>query len=311
MTENRHYRGVVWPVLLIGAGLILLLNNMGYLSWDIWGVLWRLWPVLLIAAGLEILIGRRSFLGSAAVALLLLAVLSGIIFWGLTEQPSSPLDPPVGAVPAEVSTVEISQSLQGADAADVDIRFGAGQLRLEALPESSQLVEGQIELRDGEQASPTFEMRDGTAYFALRSEDPAVIPALGQWESNATWELGLNRDVPTALAVSTGAGEAKLDLSQLNLERLKVETGVGSTQLYLPRRGRLSATVDTGVGELDIIIPTGMAARIRVDRGLGSIEVRDKDYRQEEDVYVSPDFEGAADRVDLEIDAGIGKVIVR
>jgi predicted membrane protein len=113
------------------------------------------------------------------------------------------------------------------------------------------------------------------------------------------------------LSVSTGAGEAKLDLSQLNLERLKVKTSVGSTQLYLPRRGRLSATVDTGVGELDIIIPTGMAARIRVDRGLGSIEVRNKDYRQEEDVYVSADFEGAADRVDLAIDAGIGKITVR
>jgi hypothetical protein len=310
--EERHYRGVVWPVLLIGAGLILLLNNMGYLSWDIWGVLWRLWPVLLIAAGLEILIGRRSFLGSVAVALLLLAALFGIIMWGLREQPSSPfVRPPLDGAEAEVSTVEISQSLQGADAADIDIRFGAGQLRLEALPESSRLVEGQIELRDGEQASPTFEMRDGTGYFKLHSQDPVVIPTLGQWESNATWELGLNRDVPTVLAVSTGAGEAKLDLSELNLERLKVETSVGSTQLYLPRRGRLSAAVDTGVGELDIIIPTGMAARIRVDRGLGSIEVRDKDYRQEEDVYVSPGFEGAVDRVDLEIDAGIGKVIVR
>jgi hypothetical protein len=284
---------------------------MGYLSWDIWGVLWRLWPVLLIAAGLEILIGRRSFLGSVAMAFLLLAALFGIIFWGLREQPGSPLDPPFGAVPAGVSTVEISQSLQGADAADVDIRFGAGQLRLAALPESSRLVEGQIELRDGEQAHPTFEMRDGTAYFTLRSQDPVVIPTLGQWESNATWELGLNRDVRTVLAVSTGAGEAKLDLSQLNLERLKVETGVGSTQLYLPRRGRLSATVDTGVGELDIIIPTGMAARIHVDRGLNSIEVRDKDYRQEEDVYVSSDFESAADRVDLAIDAGIGKITVR
>ncbi|RPJ70795.1 MAG: hypothetical protein EHM15_11320, partial [Desulfobacteraceae bacterium] len=81
--SNREPRGVVWPILLIGGGLILLLNNLGYLSWDIWGVLWRLWPVLLIAAGLEILIGRRSLLGSAAVALLLLMTLFGAIFWGM------------------------------------------------------------------------------------------------------------------------------------------------------------------------------------------------------------------------------------
>ncbi len=61
MEEKKTHRvGLVWPVILISAGMMFLLNNLGLLSWNVWGTLWRLWPVLLIAAGLDILIGRRS-----------------------------------------------------------------------------------------------------------------------------------------------------------------------------------------------------------------------------------------------------------
>ncbi len=309
--ENHGPRGVVWPVLLIGGGLILLLNNLSYLSWDIWGVLWRLWPVLLIAAGLEILIGRRSLLGSAVVAFLLLITLLGAIFWGMQQQPTAPAALTQNATRGAVSTVRINQPLEGAASADIKIGMGAGQLRLEALPESSGLVEGQIELRSGEQVEPVFQMRGDRADFALVNDKTILMPTLGQWDGNAAWELSLSRDIPIALDVTTGVGASNLDLSQLDLEQLNVETGVGSTQLYLPRRGRLSATVSTGVGELDVIIPTGMAARIRVDGGLSNVNVSGKDYRHEENVYISSGFDDATDRIDLAISAGIGQITIR
>ena len=70
MKDQQHHGGLVWPIILIAAGIILLLNNLGMLSWDIWGTLWRLWPVLLIAIGLDIIIGRRSFWGSLLVGIL-------------------------------------------------------------------------------------------------------------------------------------------------------------------------------------------------------------------------------------------------
>jgi hypothetical protein len=47
-------------VILIGLGVVFLLNNPGILNWSVWDVIFRLWPVLLIAAGLDILIGRRA-----------------------------------------------------------------------------------------------------------------------------------------------------------------------------------------------------------------------------------------------------------
>lgn len=310
--ENRHYRGVVGPVLLIGAGLFLLLNSLGYLSWDIWGVLWRLWPVLLIAAGLEILIGRRSLLGSLLVALVLLAVMFGALVWGVQQQQGSFGFPAVSFERGPTRSVSISQPLEGADSAVYDIAFTAGQLIVDALPESSDLVSGSIELQSGEEASPRFELKDGVAYFTLHGENPAVIPALGQWGDNATtWELNLNRDIPTRLKVSTGAGESLLDLSRLTLTELSVEAGIGRTELFVPRKGRVEAEVSNSVGELIITIPPNVAARIELDKGLSSVEVSGKNYRQEGDTYTSRDFATASDRVDLRVDTGLGSVVVR
>ena len=47
----RH-GGLVGPAILIGLGVVFLLNNLGMLDWGIWNILLRLWPLLLIAIGL-------------------------------------------------------------------------------------------------------------------------------------------------------------------------------------------------------------------------------------------------------------------
>jgi lia operon protein LiaF len=87
--ERSPIRGsLAGPAVLIGLGIVFLLNNLGYLGWGIWDTLLRLWPVLLIAVGLDLLIGRRSALGSALLALLVVAALGAAIWWtGLPPTP--------------------------------------------------------------------------------------------------------------------------------------------------------------------------------------------------------------------------------
>jgi len=66
--EERN-NGVLNGVILIMAGVILLLNTMGFLSWDIWETLIRFWPVLLILWGVELLLGA-TLIGRVAVAII-------------------------------------------------------------------------------------------------------------------------------------------------------------------------------------------------------------------------------------------------
>ena len=67
--ERRRYRGGVGlPILLVGLGLVLLLNNLHVTDLGLWDMIVRGWPVLFLAAGLDLLVQRR---GVAAPALLI------------------------------------------------------------------------------------------------------------------------------------------------------------------------------------------------------------------------------------------------
>jgi hypothetical protein len=59
-----------------------------------------------------------------------------------------------------------------------------------------------------------------------------------------------------------------------------------------------------------VVIPAGMAARVRVDTGLAVSDLPNS-YQQRDDVYTSPGYASADDRVDLEVDQAIGKITIR
>jgi hypothetical protein len=303
MEERRHYRGgLVWPVILISAGVIFLLNNLGVVSWGIWESLWRLWPVVLIAIGLDILIGRRSILGSLVVALLLIAAL--VV--------AASLSVPRWTSRAEVDRTEsINHVLQNASSADVEIDFGTGSLQVGALAESNALVEGHVDLSRDERLTDEYRETGGVGRLRLKSENSGFALGTDSLNTeNKRWELGLNRDIPMTLKIGTGVGRSTLDLARLKLTHLEINGGVGETGVTLPSQGRLDAQIDSGVGEATVTIPQGMAARIRVNRGLGSVDVSGN-YSRRGDEYTSSDFNTAANRVDLQVNGGVGRIVIR
>ncbi len=66
----------------------------------------------------------------------------------------------------------------------------------------------------------------------------------------------------------------------------------------------------TGVASVTLEVPTGVAARIRSKMALGSSQVDETRFPRTFDGYISPDFEGAANRVDITIEGGVGSVRV-
>jgi hypothetical protein len=296
--KPRRRVSLVGPVILIGLGIVFLLNNLGILDWNIWDVVFRLWPVLLIAAGLEVLIGRRSALGSLLALVLTLALVAGVVWLVSTG---------VVLGPAE----EISQPLGGATRAEVVISPAVGTLHLASLPESDNLIAGTIYPVKGEHIARDSEIEDDTMAFSLKSHGEFHGPFFGGWGSEQGWSLKLARSVPVDLAVDIGVGQAKLDLSDLNVTDLSTNMGIGQTSVTLPDRGRLQAHVEGGIGSLDIVIPSGMEARIHFDTGLVGRSLPNSYEDSGGDVYITPGYAGAGNRIDLEVELGIGAVTVR
>jgi len=290
--------GLVGPVILIGLGIVFLLNNLGVLSWSVWEVLLRMWPVLLIALGLDLLIGRRSIWGSLLALVLILAVLAGGLWL-------SGVHLGTGSWTGEV----ISQPLEGATQARVVINQGSGVQRIGALSETANLVEGKIRLAEGESVTRHFAVEGGTASFELRTQGAVWVgPYLG--EAGPTWDLGLNPEVPLQLSLSLGAGEYEIDLRDLRVRELDASLGAGQTTIILPQEGGFRGKVSGAVGQTVIVVPEGLAARITMSAALVHRDVPGS-FRRDGDVYTSPGYEMAEKRVELEVSQAIGQISVR
>lgn len=299
--ERQWKGGLVGPTILICLGLIILLGNLGVIGWSVWDVLFRIWPVLLIAIGLDLIIGRRSLPGSVAVVVVTLAIV-GAAIWFLPARHERPFR-------GEFLTSEtISQPLGEAESAEIELRAGVAELRLGTAQDKTLLVEGSLDLRNRERVVRDYELKDKKAYYTLRSRGWRAFGPWGRWGAG-DWDLRLNPEIPMILRVDTGVGESALDLSGLNLTELRINTGVGRTRVTLPGQGRYSAEINGGVGEIEVTIPMGMGYRIRIKKGIADVNLPD-DLERQGDLYLSPGYEQAENRVDLEVRGGIGEIDV-
>jgi hypothetical protein len=301
MTERPPRRsGLVGPILLIGLGLILLLNNLGVLGWGIWDVFVRLWPVVLIAIGLDILLGRRSPLISLLVGLMLIAVFGVAIALSGMWLPGA----------AALSSTTIAEPLDGAQRANVELQVGVGTLRLSAMNEPDGLIAGSVQVGPNERVTRSFAVNDGTATYALRYENSRFFTWTQRSGDNNLWTLRLNPDVPLRLRIDSGVGTTEADLTKLRLTALEIHSGVGQTIATLPAQGDLPVTIEGGVGRTVLAIPQGVAARITVNQGLGNVQVIGN-YQRQENRYISPSYDTATNRVDVQVDSGVGSIVIR
>ena len=203
----------------------------------------------------------------------------------------------------------VSQPLGAVKQADVTIGMGVGRLRIGALDQPGQLIEGEIAYPEVNRVDRTFAMHGDSATFTLREQDSLRNNLVKYRDEDAIWDLSLARGTPMRLRIEAGIGESTLDLAQLSLTELELTTGIGATALTLPGAGQLRARVEGGIGNTSISIPAGVALRLTTDSGIGNVTVVGN-YQHRGDQYVSPGYDTAANRVELTIRSGIGTITI-
>jgi hypothetical protein len=204
----------------------------------------------------------------------------------------------------------VSQPLGAATRADVTIALGVGQLRIGALSQPSNLIAGEIAYQDRNRVVRDFAVRGDTATFTLREQNSQANSLIKHSDDAAVWDLRLNPATPMRLTLEAGVGNGTIDLARLHVTELDLKTGVGNTTLTLPRQGQVQARVEGGVGNTTVRIPAGVAVRLTSTAGLGAISVPTNYWRQG-DVAISPDFDTAANRVELTASGGIGDIAIQ
>lgn len=292
---------LVGPAFSISLGAILLLNTLGMLSWEIWWTLFRLWPIILIAIGLELVFGRRSKIGEVVAALLVVGVVVGALYLnGVNVQLGQPLE-----------SNEISQALDGAKTAQITLSPAGAALQVKALTGSEQLIEGVVHPSQGERFTREASRENDEAHFTLRSTGVVYVPDWGESPDSPAWDLGLTPAIPVDLEVNMGAGQADLNLNGLQLRSLDVNLAVGQTLVRLPAKGQFNGAIKGAIGQITVVVPAGMAVRIHATPLLGERLVPASYLREGDDVFVSPDYEKADNRVELDLGLAIGQLQVQ
>ena len=295
MKERKGDRGPfpLWGLLLVALGVIFLLQNLGVLGWGVWGTLWRFWPVVLLLIGLNIILrGQSPWLMLGITAVVLIGVIDAAV---LVERSR----PPAVAAP-------FSQPLQGITGASAEINFGAGALLIGSLPPGSpSLVEGM----SYPEVKQDFRLQGSKGVLNL------MVPGRGFWtfgERGLQLEASFSPDVPLELVVKTGASDAQVDLTSLQVRRLEVDVGASRLRLLLPAKaGITEAEVKAGAASVSVTIPQGVAARIAAETAVGSLNVDTSRFPKVGNRYESPEFATATNRVDLTVKSGVASIDIR
>ncbi len=299
---ERNRPGVVGPLILITIGVLFLLANQGMLPFSFWDLALRFWPLILVLFGLEIIIGRRSALGALVVVVLWIALVGGALWIAYAQ--GNALLPNVAAV-----TDQVSQPLGDLKSATVDLNIGTARTTVGALgSDTSDLMQGTFRHAEGTRVTKTYDVVGTEGRLGLKEEGVNFI----LFQSNVSqWDVKLYPQIPLALSVNGGIGTATLDLSALNVTSLSVDSGVGSINMTTPKAGTTTMQLNGGVGSANVTIPPGVAARLRVNAGLGGVHIDTARFPKLGDTYQSADFASATNKIDIEVDGGLGSINVR
>lgn len=285
--------GVFWPLLLILLGVWLMVSALVGRHRRRDNLFWGLMLALL---GVLFQLDYLGFYPNVEVwpvfsALFLMSLGAWLVIRGIFRR----------------KTVEeqVTVPLDGAAQGSLILHHAAGKLWLEGADLGENLVAGACmggasvrKLRVGEVLEVDL---------SARSEN-LTVPGD---RTSLDWRIKANRAVSyDRFELHSGASEAELDLSDLRIASINIKTGASTTRVTTPAVGQTRLSADVGAAELRVSVPEGVAASIRSKGGLFTLSVNEKRFPRQGDGYVSPGFESAANRLEMELSAGLGSVKV-
>ena len=269
-------RRATWGLVVLIIGVVLLLDNLGYLNFLGVGAWQLLWPTALVALGIWILFGAKT-----------------LRYKGDTE--------------------DVAIGLQGETTAKVQLEYGAGELHVAHGAQPGQVLSGSFEGGLDQKVQRSEAAVDVRLSSPLAIFPPVVFwPPNWGLGARRRWDIHLSDAIGFELTVKTGASDCHLDLERLKVTRLRFESGASSSVVTLPARaGYTEVRGSSGAASVSFRIPEGVAARIRAQGGLSSTTIDRQRFPRQGGVYVSPDYETAENRVDIRFDIGVGSIDIR
>jgi hypothetical protein len=199
----------------------------------------------------------------------------------------------------ETRTETVSFDLDDSKAGRVALRMGSGALTVGS--GTAKFAEAKFTYNVADW-KPVVDYRAG----ALSISQPNNAGSFGNVVNN--WDVRVNTNLPLDFTANLGAGEATLELGEMNLNEVEMNIGAGEVKMDLRGEPKRSYTVRIrgGVGATVVNLPNDVAISATATKGIGDIRV--EGLEQREGVWVNPDRIGAPVTVRVDVKGGIGEI---
>ncbi len=216
----------------------------------------------------------------------------------------------------KVLSYNLSEPLNGATTAKVDINAGTGNMSVDTNTNGEQvLATGELEYIE-KQGVPaqSVNVSNGQAAFTVKASGPGKVGFHFPWQAcngETNWQIHLNPSLKSDVAAQSDGGNIKLDLTGMALSSLYAGTGGGNIALVLPDvTENLSVTAKSGAGNVTARVPSGIAARIFASTGWGKVVMDPQFSKIDKNTYQSANYDAAPVKAEITLTSGAGNVIV-
>ncbi|MFD1736493.1 toast rack family protein [Bacillus salitolerans] len=197
----------------------------------------------------------------------------------------------------------------GAKELKVDLHLGAGEMVVTS--GSNEWAEGAFEFsKPNMKPEVSYKLKGDTGHLDIEQPSTAHLTSIKEYKNK--WDLYLTQEIPISLNVKTGASEAELHLSGLQLNELGVDAGVGRTLIDLSgdwRQG-FHAKINAGVGETELILPKSTGVKLKIENGIGDTNINGL-ISKEDNVYVNDLYDSSEMKIEIDLKVGVGSIDVR
>lgn len=279
---RRRYRSLFWAIVLIAVGVVWLLANVDVISQDNLAMLALLWPILLVGIGVDLLVGRRSpaagaVVGVVTVGLIIVFMLLGPTFgWtGDTELKTETFSTPAGEATSARVTLDLSR--YSADVYALDPSTSPDRPLLVA----TATYRGSVDLQSSGDAEKTVVLESKSSWWRSLGSvgdtpwdiglDPGIPLDLSVRTSSGSGSLDLSQLEITGLQVDASSGSTRviLPVSTGASYPVALEASSGRMEVEAPDGAQVDMTIDMSSGETRVTLGNDSDISVRFNGSSG------------------------------------------
>lgn len=291
---NRVFLGIF----AIIFGLVFLINNFNIYSLAV--DFSNLWPLFIIFVGLSLF--KKKNIVSTMVGSIITILCVVLFCYSLA---SYTLDRTEYFYQSNSTPIVVVKDTN-MEKAEIELNAGAGEFNIYGT-DSDNLIDGRL------MTSVMESEINQTIADSIQKVNISIHGARGMMKSGQQFKnefnIGISKDVPVDLVFNSGGSNNRVDLSEIQAEKVSISTGASNLYLKVGDNVDSNIAIEAGASSITLGLPETAGVRLTVKSGFSSQELSGLSLVGD-NIYQSAGYESKEKKINIEITMGMASLKV-